>query len=159
MSARGGPAAISIDARGLDLVVLSTRWYPEIVDGLLAGARRAWTAAGVTQVREVRVAGAFELPVVAQAAARAGADAVVALGLVLRGATPHFTYICEAVSTGCLRVSLDTGVPVGFGVLTCDSLDQARERAGLVGSPGDKGFEATSAALEAALAVRALGPR
>jgi 6,7-dimethyl-8-ribityllumazine synthase len=107
-------------------------------------------------VSEVRVPGAFELPVAALAAARAGADAVVALGVVIRGGTPHFDYVCQAATTGLTQVALATGVPVGFGVLTCDDEAQARDRAGLPGSSEDKGHEAAQAAVVTVLALRGL---
>ena len=94
--------------------------------------------------------GAFELPVVADACARQGYDAVVALGVVIRGGTPHFDYVCNAATDGLGRVALDHGVPVGFGLLTCDTEQQALDRAGLEGSVEDKGYEATAAALATA---------
>jgi 6,7-dimethyl-8-ribityllumazine synthase len=102
-----------------------------------------------------RVAGSVELPVVAQALARR-CDAVVALGVVIRGETAHFSYVCEAVTTGLTRVALDERTPVAHGVLTVESLGQARDRAGLEDSIEDKGWQATVAVLDAALAIRAL---
>jgi 6,7-dimethyl-8-ribityllumazine synthase len=109
----------------------------------------------VTDVTEVRVPGTFELPVVAAELARTH-DAVVALGVVIRGGTPHFEYVCSAATDGLTLVALDTGTPVGFGVLTCDTDEQALDRAGLQGSKEDKGYEATAAALRTALALRGL---
>ena len=103
----------------------------------------------------VRAPGAVELPVVAQALAERH-DAVVALGVVVRGGTPHFEYVCDAVTAGLTRVALDAGKPVGNGVLTCDTEEQARDRAGLPGSAEDKGWEATIAALATALTLRGL---
>jgi 6,7-dimethyl-8-ribityllumazine synthase len=119
------------------------------MEGLLAGARRALTAYAVRDATVVRVPGTFELPVVAAELARSH-DAVVALGVVVRGGTPHFDYVCSAATDGLTRVALDSGVPIGFGVLTCDDDAQALDRAGLEGSSEDKGYEATSAALQTA---------
>jgi 6,7-dimethyl-8-ribityllumazine synthase len=125
------------------------------MDGLLAGARRALAAYSVSEVTEVRVPGTFELPVAAAELARTH-DAVVALGVVVRGGTPHFDYVCSAATEGLTRVALDSGTPVGFGVLTCDDDDQALARAGLPGSTEDKGYEATAAALHTALTLHSL---
>ena len=131
-------------------------WHTVVMDGLLAGALRALTEAGVDAPTVVRVPGSFELPVVAQGLARAGYDAIVALGVVIRGGTPHFEFVCDAATRGLTRVSLDHGVPVGFGVLTCEDEQQALDRAGLSGSKEDKGFEAAQAAVATALTLRAL---
>jgi 6,7-dimethyl-8-ribityllumazine synthase len=125
------------------------------MDGLVDGARRALAAYSVTDVTEVRVPGTFELPVVAGELARTH-DAVVALGVVVRGGTPHFEYVCSAATDGLTRVALDTGTPVGFGVLTCDDDEQALARAGREGSTEDKGYEAVAAALHTARAIRVL---
>jgi 6,7-dimethyl-8-ribityllumazine synthase len=138
------------------VAVGASRGHDEAMAGLLDGARRALAEAGVTSSAVVRAPGSFELPVTAQAAAAAGYDAVVALGVVVRGGTPHFDYVCRAVTDGLLRVALDTGVPVGFGILTCDTADQALDRAGLPGSHEDKGYEAAHAAMETALTLRGL---
>ena len=118
-----------------------------VMDGLIAGSRRALADAGVPDSTVVRAPGSFELPVVAKALAERGYDAVVALGVVIRGGTPHFDYVCNAVTDGLTRVALDTGVPVGFGVLTCDTEQQALDRAGLEDSVEDKGYEAAHAAM------------
>jgi 6,7-dimethyl-8-ribityllumazine synthase len=125
------------------------------MDGLIEGARRGLADAGVTAVRFVEVPGTFELAV---AAARLAPrhDAVVALGVVIRGGTPHFDYVCQAATTGLTEVSVRTGVPVGFGVLTCDDEEQALERAGLAGSSEDKGYEAATAAVATAVTLRDL---
>ncbi len=147
MSGAGAPDQSPIDASGLRVAVVAASWHNEVMDGLLAGAERALTAYQVPDARIVRVPGTFELPVVALALAQQGYDAVVALGVVVRGGTPHFDYVCNAATDGLTRVTLDTGVPVGFGVLTCDNDEQALDRAGLEGSKEDKGWEATSAAL------------
>lgn len=155
MSGAGAPPPVDLDASRLRLAVACTRWHTTVTDGLLAGALAAAGESGVADPTVVRVPGAVELPVVVQQLAR-DHDAVVALGVVVRGGTPHFDYVCRAVTDGCLRVALDSGVPVGFGVLTCDTDEQALDRAGLEGSREDKGREATLAALETALTLRAL---
>jgi 6,7-dimethyl-8-ribityllumazine synthase len=141
---------------GLDVVVVAAQWHDQVMAGLLDGAARGLAAAGVRAVRVVRVPGSFELPVAAVAAAEAGADAVVALGVVIRGGTPHFEYVCQAATEGLTQVAVRTGVPVGFGVLTCDDEAQAFDRSGLPGSTEDKGFEAAQAAVATAVAVREL---
>ena len=153
MSGHGAPT-ISVDGRGLRVAVVAASWHTTVMDGLLDGSRRALAEAGVEDVREVRVPGSFELPVAAARLARDGYDAVVALGVVVRGGTPHFDYVCQAATSGLTQVSVDTGVPVGFGVLTCDDEAQALDRAGLSGSREDKGHEAASAAVATALALR-----
>ena len=150
MSGHGAPDQSPFDASGLKVAVVAASWHTEVMDGLLAGAERALTAYQVADARIVRVPGTFELPVVALALAKEGYDAVVALGVVIRGGTPHFDYVCSAATDGLTRVTLDTGVPVGFGVLTCDNDEQALDRAGLEGSKEDKGWEATTAALATA---------
>jgi 6,7-dimethyl-8-ribityllumazine synthase len=155
VSGSGAPTAAPVDARGLSVAVVVTRWHAELTDALLASALRTAREAGVEEPTVVRVSGAVELPVVAQALA-ATHDAVVALGLVLRGGTPHFDYVCDAVTYGLTRVSLDTGTPVGNGVLTCDTEEQARARSGLPGSSEDKGREAALAALDTAVTLARL---
>lgn len=127
--------------------IVAARWHERVMDGLVAGASRALEAAGVTW-QVVRVPGTFELPLGAAYAADAGADAVVALGVVIRGGTPHFDYVCDAATRGLTDVSLSRGLPLGFGVLTCDTDEQAVDRAGLEGSREDKGYEAACAALD-----------
>jgi 6,7-dimethyl-8-ribityllumazine synthase len=155
MSGAGAPT-LTVDGSGLRVVVVAASWHTVVMDGLLAGARRALEAAGVAEVREVRVPGSFELPVAASRAAASGADAVVALGVVIRGGTPHFEYVCQAATQGLSSVALTTGVPVGFGLLTCDDEAQALDRAGLPGSSEDKGAEAAEAAVATVVALRAL---
>lgn len=155
MSGEGKADLGPVDAAGLRLGVVATRWHREISDRLLDRALATAAVSGVTDVVTARVAGAIELPVVAQELAR-NCDAVVALGVVVRGGTPHFEYVCDAVTAGLTRVALDAGTPVGNGVLTCDTDVQARERAGFAGSAEDKGREATLAALDAALTLREL---
>ena len=156
MSGTGSPQAHEpIDGTGLSVVVIAGTWHDAITDGLIAGAQRTLDAAGATWSL-VRVAGAFELPVVSRVALDGGADAVVALGVIIRGGTPHFEYISAAATDGLTRVALDTGKPVGFGVLTLDDEQQGLDRAGLAGSKEDKGAEAADAALRTALTLRAL---
>jgi 6,7-dimethyl-8-ribityllumazine synthase len=150
----GGAPDLDLDGSGLRVVVVAAEWHRVVTDALVEGARRGLAGARVEQVEVVRVPGAFELPVVAQAAARSGADAVVALGVVIRGGTPHFDYVCRAATDGLGRVALDTGVPVGFGLLTCDTEQQALDRSGLPGSVEDKGLEAAQAAVATAVTLR-----
>jgi 6,7-dimethyl-8-ribityllumazine synthase len=158
VSGKGAPALELVDASGLRVAVVAASWHEQVMAGLVAGAQRALDAAEVRQVELLRVPGSFELPVVARAAALAGFDAVVALGVVIRGGTPHFEYVCSAATDGLARVALDTGVPVGFGLLTCDDEQQALDRAGLPGSSEDKGAEAVEAALATAQVLRRLSP-
>ena len=155
MAGSGTPELSTVDAGGLRLAVVATRWHHQITDQLLDRALAAAKACGVTEVTVLRVAGSVELPVVAQALARRH-DAVVALGVVIRGATAHFDYVCRSVTDGLTRVALDESTPVAHGVLTVDSVDQALERAGLPDSSEDKGWTATVAALDAALALNTL---
>jgi 6,7-dimethyl-8-ribityllumazine synthase len=150
-----------VDAEQMALGIVAARWNADVVEALLASALRAAAECSVAEPTVVRVAGAVELPVVAQELAR-GHDAVVALGVVIRGGTPHFDYVCDAVTYGLTRVALDVSTPVGNGVLTCDTMEQALDRCGLPAGPDrpasteDKGREATVAALEAALVLRGL---
>ena len=155
MSGRGAPVVGPVEARGLSLGIVATTWHAEITDQLVERASAAARASGVADLTVVRVPGAVELPVVAQALAERH-EAVVALGVVIRGGTPHFEYVCDAVTAGLTRVALDAGKPVGNGVLACDTEEQARDRAGLPGSAEDKGWEAAVAALATALTLRDL---
>ena len=155
MSGHGAPEATPVDAAALRLGIVATTWHGEITGALLDRAVAAAAASGIPQPTVVRVPGAVELPVVAQALAERH-DAVVALGVVIRGGTPHFEYVCDAVTAGLTRVALDAGKPVGNGVLTCDTEEQARDRAGLPGSAEDKGWEAAIAALATAVTLRDL---
>ncbi|MBL1067245.1 6,7-dimethyl-8-ribityllumazine synthase [Streptomyces sp. 7-21] len=158
MSGTGAPQLSVTGARGLRVAVAAAQWHATVMDGLIGGARRALTELGLGEPTLVRVPGSFELPVAARALAGLGYDAVVALGVVIRGGTPHFDYVCQGVTEGLTRVSVDTGIPVGFGVLTCDTESQALDRAGLPGSREDKGHEAATAAVATAAALRALPP-
>ena len=154
MSGAGSPE-IQVNGRGLKVVIVAGSWHEQITEAIIASAQRTLASAGA-DFSLVRVAGAFELPVVSQAALKAGADAVVALGVIIRGGTPHFEYISDAATNGLLRVSLDSGKPIGFGVLTLDDEQQGLDRAGLPNSKEDKGEEAALAALQAADTLRSL---
>ncbi|NNU26211.1 6,7-dimethyl-8-ribityllumazine synthase [Isoptericola sediminis] len=157
MSGAGAPTTHAVDSSDLRVAVIAASWHETVMDGLLDGARRA-CADHAVEPDVLRVPGSFELPVAAQACAAAGYDAVVALGVVIRGGTPHFDYVCAAATDGLNRVALDHTVPVGFGLLTCDDEAQALDRAGLEGSHEDKGYEATAAALATAHVLRAVRP-
>jgi 6,7-dimethyl-8-ribityllumazine synthase len=154
VSGEGAPE-ISVDGSGLRVAVVAASWHTAVMDGLLAGALRGLAECAVAEPTVVRVPGSFELPVAAARLAR-DHDAVVALGVVIRGGTPHFEYVCQAAAEGLTRVSVDSGVPVGFGVLTCDDEQQALDRAGLAGSREDKGREAALAAVATAVTMKEL---
>jgi 6,7-dimethyl-8-ribityllumazine synthase len=154
MSGAGSPT-IHSDGTGLKVTIVAGQWHEEITNGLLAGARRSLAESGA-EVTEVRVPGSFELPVASKAALDAGADAVVALGVIIRGGTPHFEYVSDAATSGLTQVSLLTGKPVGFGVLTLDDEQQGLDRAGLAGSKEDKGAEAAEAAVATAIVLRSI---
>lgn len=155
MSGAGAPETGNIDGSGLTVVIIAGTWHETITNGMVAGAQRILDAAGATH-RLVHVPGSFELAVAAKAAFIGGADAVVALGVIIRGGTPHFEYVSAATTDGLTRVSIDAGKPVGFGVLTLDNEQQGLDRAGLPGSKEDKGAEAADAALRTALLIREL---
>ncbi|HEX5740722.1 MAG TPA: 6,7-dimethyl-8-ribityllumazine synthase [Pilimelia sp.] len=155
MAGFGDPHLARVDAAGLRLAVVASRWHGELIAHMITRAEAAARECGVGDAGTYRVAGALELPVVAQALARRH-DAVVALGVVIRGETPHFAYVCDAVTAGLTRIALDESTPVGNGVLTVESLGQARDRAGLPDSVEDKAFAATVAALDAAVTLRGL---
>ncbi|MGV9824877.1 MULTISPECIES: 6,7-dimethyl-8-ribityllumazine synthase [unclassified Gordonia (in: high G+C Gram-positive bacteria)] len=155
MSGAGEPVLDLADASRIRLAVVSSQWHETICSALLDGALRAAQHHGVVEPTVVKVAGAIELPVIVQALARTH-DAVVALGVVIKGETPHFDYVCDAVTAGLTRVSLDESTPVGNGVLTTLTEEQALARAGLPDSTEDKGAQATTAALASALTLRAL---
>jgi len=150
---KSGSPALRVDASGLRVAIVAASWHATVMDGLIDGARRGLADAGVRSVELVRVPGAFELPVACSVLV-ASYDAVVALGVVIRGSTPHFDYICQAVAIGLTDVSVRSGVPVGFGVLTCDNDQQALDRAGLEGSGEDKGHEAATAAVATVVVLR-----
>jgi 6,7-dimethyl-8-ribityllumazine synthase len=154
MSGEGAASTEPIDCHDLRVAVVAASWHEKVMDGLLDGARRALADFRVEAPSVVRVPGSFELPVVTSALAEKGYEAIVALGVVIRGGTPHFEYVCSAATDGLSRVALDTGAAVGFGLLTCDTEEQALDRAGLEGSTEDKGYEATAAALTTAMCLR-----
>jgi 6,7-dimethyl-8-ribityllumazine synthase len=156
VSGEGRPDLATVDAHRLTLAIAATRWHAEITDSLVDRAAAAAKACGVDNPVVVRVAGAVELPVVAAALASQGFDAIACLGAVIRGGTPHFEYVCDAVTAGLTRVALDSGKPVGNGVLTCNTIEEARDRSGLPDSAEDKGWEAVVAALDTALLLRAI---
>jgi 6,7-dimethyl-8-ribityllumazine synthase len=158
MSGQGAPELSAVaGAERLRVAVVASQWHATVMDGLLDGARRALADAKVGDVTELRVPGVFELT--AAAARLVGSfDAIVALGVVIRGGTPHFDYVCSAATTGLTLVSQRTGTPIGFGVLTCDTEEQAIDRAGLAGSSEDKGYEAAAAALATAVTLAPYPP-
>ncbi len=131
----------------LKAIIISASWHPEICDALVAGAKRGFAAAGINNPTVKTVAGSFELPLAAQLAFEQGFDIAVVVGLVLRGETPHFDYVCQGVTNGVMQVSLNKSKPIGFGVLMCDQLSQAKDRAGLPGSKEDKGYDSALAAM------------
>ena len=153
MSAGSAPH-LNLKAEGLRACIIAAQWHEVVMGGLIGGATRACDQAG-SMHELIRVPGAFELPLAAQFAARSGRfDALIALGVVIRGGTPHFEYVCSVATQGLLRVGLDTQMPIGFGLLTVDSEQEALDRAGLANSPQDKGSEAVEAALAMALLAR-----
>ncbi len=154
MTGAGAPDDQPLDCHDLRVAVVAARWHEQVMDGLLAGAKRALADYQVEMPSVVRVPGSFELPVMARALAERGYEAIVALGVVIRGGTPHFEYVCSAATDGLSRIAVDTGAAIGFGLLTCDTEQQALDRAGLDGSSEDKGYEATAAALATALTLR-----
>ncbi|OBH91745.1 6,7-dimethyl-8-ribityllumazine synthase [Mycobacterium sp. E2733] len=158
MSGSGEPAIPALDASGLRLGIVASTWHSTICDALLAGARKVAAESGIDDPTVVRVLGAIELPVVAQELAR-NHDAVIALGVVIRGGTPHFEYVCDSVTQGLTRVALDASTPIANGVLTTNTEQQALDRAGLPDSVEDKGAQAAGAALTAALTLRDLRAR
>ena len=149
--AHSGAPELTVSAADTRVAIIAASWHTQIMDGLVDGAQRAAAEAGA-QATLIRVPGSFELPL---AAARLAPhfDAVVALGVVVRGGTPHFDYVCQAATDGLNRVAIDSRKPVGFGVLTCDTEQQGLDRAGLEGSQEDKGHEAMTAALVTAQAL------
>lgn len=147
-----GASALKVDGSGLNVAIVASTWHDVVMNGLIDGASRACAEAGV-EATLIRVAGSFELPIVAQACAGADFDAVIALGVIIRGGTPHFEFVSDAATSGLTRVALDTGIPVGFGLLTCDTEQQALDRAGLPDSVEDKGAEAAWAAITTAVTL------
>jgi 6,7-dimethyl-8-ribityllumazine synthase len=155
VSGAGAPEISHTEGSGLKITIVAAQWHEKIATGLLEGARRALAASDV-EITEVRVPGSFELPVVARAALENGADAVVALGVIIRGGTPHFEYVSDAATSGLTQVSVLTGKPIGFGLLTLDDEQQGLDRAGFPDSTEDKGAEAAEAAVATAVLLRTL---
>ena len=155
MSGEGRPRVSVPEAGDLKVGIAAIRWHEHLVDQMLDRAVEAAKEAGIAEPTVVRVPGSVELPVVCQQLAHSH-DAVVALGVVIRGGTPHFDYVCQGATLGLTEVSVRTGVPVGFGVLTCDNEQQALDRAGLPGSAEDKGHEVVTAAVATAAALRSV---
>lgn len=150
----GNAPALKLDATGTKVAIIASLWHETVMDALVAGAIAACDKAGATH-QLIRVPGAFELPLGCQRVARLRkVDALVALGVVIRGGTPHFEYVCQATTQGLLRVGLDESIPIGFGLLTVDNEQQALDRVGLADSSEDKGAEAVEAAISMALAQR-----
>lgn len=147
-----------VNGSHLRVVVVASQWHEHVMEGLMAGARHALNDAGVDARVIIRAPGSFELPIVVQALTDDDFDAIVALGVVIRGGTPHFDFVCNSVAQGLMSVALASGVPVGFGVLTCDTEEQALDRAGLANSTEDKGYEATHAAISTALLLKEIRP-
>lgn len=155
MSGAGAAERDHVDGSGIQVAIVAGQWHETIAGGLLAGAQREVERLGAT-AQVVPVPGSFELPVVAKTALEAGFDAVVALGVIIRGGTPHFDYVSSAATSGLTTVALESGKPVGFGVLTLDDEQQGLDRAGLPGSKEDKGAEAAHAAIATAVVLRSL---
>lgn len=155
MAGTGAPEPRTVDGRGLRIAIVHGRWHERIADGLLAGARTALAEFGC-EVVEIESPGSFELPVLAQAALAGNIDGVVALGVIIRGGTPHFDYVAQAATEGLTHAALRSGKPIGFGVLTLDDEQQGLDRAGLPGSREDKGREAAEAVVRTAVALSAL---
>jgi 6,7-dimethyl-8-ribityllumazine synthase len=130
------------------VALISSSWHLDICDDLIAGAQRALVAAKVKTVEVQYLPGSFEIPLASQDAYEADFDAVVAVGLVLKGETPHFEYVCQGVTQGVIDVSLKYGKPIGYGVLMCNDLKQAIARSGRAGSKEDKGYDSAVAAIE-----------
>ena len=146
MSVSGAPN-LKVSAVGKKVVIVATSWHPEIMAGLIAGAKKELNVSGAVDVQLNMVPGAFELPLAAKWAFEKGADIVIALGVVIQGGTPHFDYICSSATEGLTRVQLDANKPLGFGLLTVNNEQEALDRSGLQGSKEDKGAEAVQAAL------------
>jgi len=142
-----GAPELSVSGVGKKVFVVHTSWHTQVIDGLVGGAKKELLAAGCEDMHFLQIPGAFELPLAAKIAIESGADAVIALGVVIRGETPHFDYVCKAATDGLTSLQLETSIPIGFGLLTVDTLQQALDRAGLPGSKEDKGKEAVQAAL------------
>ena len=153
MSKEGLPE-ISVTGKGRKVAVIAAQWYGKVTDALTERASQTLEEAGA-EVTVVRVPGTFELPV---ACARLADkfDAMIALGVVVRGGTPHFDYVCEGATQGLIQVMVNTGKPIGFGVLTCNTEQEAIDRSGLPGSAEDKGREAAEVVLATLEAIESV---
>lgn len=157
MAGHGAPEIsprTAVEAGPLSMAIIASRWHDQVMGGLVAGAQRAAAEAGIDAPVHW-VPGSFELPIAARAAAEKY-DCVVALGVVIRGGTPHFDYVCDSVTQGLTRIALDESTPVANGILTVNDHDQAVDRAGFAGSAENKGSEAMVAALDTVLKLRAI---
>lgn len=152
---RSGAPQLSVPSASLKVAIIATQWHEEIVDALVEGSMRACKEAGISPDL-LKVPGTVELSV---AAARLAPhyDALVVLGVVIRGGTPHFDYVCQSVTQGITHVCVTSGKPIGFGVLTCNTLQEALDRCGLAESSEDKGYEAAVAAIATEVSLRKLG--
>ena len=130
------------------VAIISSSWHLDICSDLIAGATRALEEAKVGKIEVIFVPGSFEIPLAAQKSFEKGFDAVVALGLVLKGESPHFDYVCQGVTQGIIDVQLKFSKPIGYGVLMCNDLEQAIARSGRPGSKEDKGYDSALAALK-----------
>ncbi|MEM1249675.1 MAG: 6,7-dimethyl-8-ribityllumazine synthase [Acidobacteriota bacterium] len=158
MSSDGAPESLhGLDGKGLRFGIVAARFHQEIVDRLLEGSLTTFQQHGVAaeDILSVRVPGAWEIPLAVQAMmSRGDLDGVVALGVVIRGETPHFDFICAECSAQCAEIAVRSGRPVGFGLLTCETRGQADARSG--GAAGNKGEEAALACLEMTAALRSI---
>jgi len=150
------PNISALDGSQLKASIVTSSWHPDICDALVSGAKKALDEAGCKNVSVHKVAGSFEIPLAAQKLLDAGSDLVIAVGLILKGDTPHFDYVCQGVTSGVMQVSLSRNKPIGFGVLMCDNLDQAYERSGLSEGQENKGFDAAIAALNLAIEYKSI---
>jgi len=150
------PKIGALDGSQLKASIVTSSWHPDICDALVSGAKKALDKAGCKNVSLHKVAGSFEIPLAAQKLLDAGSDLVIAVGLILKGDTPHFDYVCQGVTSGVMQVSLTRNKPIGFGVLMCDNLDQAYERSGLSEGQENKGFDAAIAALNLAIEYKSI---
>jgi 6,7-dimethyl-8-ribityllumazine synthase len=153
MSSEGSPDQKQLDGSGLAIAIVAGTWHAEIAENLIASAKNFCESSGA-RAEVIRVPGSFEVPLAANAAIDAGFDAVVALGVIIKGDTPHFDFVSSGVTHGLMDLMLTTKKPIGFGILTCENIEQARLRSGLPGSTSDKGIEAASAALQMAILIK-----
>lgn len=146
MTSTGAPNHPIFDASGINITVVASSWHEKIMASLIAGALEYLKTCGAKS-KLIKVPGSFEIPLGVKYAIEDGSDGVVALGVVIRGNTPHFEFVCAGVTTGIMDLMLHTGIPVGFGVLTCDNEEQALARSGFVIAQENKGIEAAAATL------------